>query len=43
MPLSAINGDAFGKEWGGIEWAAVMSVPAFCALVRESAKGELSP
>lgn len=34
VPLWAINGDAFG-QWPGIEWTAAVSVPAFCALVRE--------
>lgn len=36
VPLSAVNNTVFG-EWGGVAWAAEMSVPAFCALVREGA------
>ncbi len=36
MPLSALNG-AFGN-WLGIEWTAMLSVPGFCCLVRETAR-----
>jgi len=36
VPLRAINGEVYG-DWAGIEWTAVLSVPAFCALVREMA------
>lgn len=35
LPLCALNAN-FGA-WEGIEWAAALSVPAFCALVREMA------
>lgn len=34
VPLCALN-RAYGA-WEGIEWTAALSVPAFCALVRES-------
>ena len=37
VPLSALNGEVYGEAWGGIEWTAVLSVPAFCALVRDKA------
>lgn len=38
VPLSAINAEAFGLLWGGIEWTAELSIAAFCALVREGAQ-----
>lgn len=38
VPLSAINGEVYG-EWAGIDWTAVLSVPAFCALVRDGVSG----
>ena len=38
MPLSAINAEAFGQLWDGIEWTAELSVTAFCAIVREGAQ-----
>lgn len=38
VPIRALNAN-FGA-WDGIEWTAALSVPAFCALVRESVKAE---
>lgn len=35
VPLSAVNGDVFGSTWGGFEWAAELSLEAFCALARD--------
>lgn len=36
VPLSAVNRESFGA-WDGFDWTATLSVPAFCALVREGA------
>lgn len=33
VPLAAVNATAF-EDWQGIQWAAQISVTAFCALVR---------
>jgi hypothetical protein len=38
LPLRCLNGDVFGP-WDGIDWTAAVSVPAFCALIRERAGG----
>jgi hypothetical protein len=38
LPLHTLNAEAFGP-WNGIDWTAAVSVPAFCALIRERAGG----
>ncbi len=37
VPLHSLNREAFQPEWTGLEWAATLSVPAFCCLIREQA------
>lgn len=34
VPLYSLNAEVF-QRWAGLEWAAVLSIPAFCCLIRE--------
>ena len=38
LPLAHLNPETF-QPWAGIDWTATLSVPAFCALIRESVNG----